>query len=90
MRTRSIHPHVPPHRDGWEPTLFASTGIDLIHGWLINPESPEYAAILHVQDYDSAMNLIVEVDVLTHSLFVALLKMVTEQDPAMLDQAVQT
>jgi hypothetical protein len=43
-----------------------------------------------VQDYDLAMNLIVEADVLTRSLLVALLKMVTVQDPAMLDQVVQT
>jgi hypothetical protein len=43
-----------------------------------------------MQDCDSAMNLIVEADVLMRGLFVALLKMVMEQDPAMLDQAVQT
>jgi hypothetical protein len=36
------------------------------------------------------MNPIVEADVLTRSLLVALLKMVTVQDPAMLDQVVQT
>jgi hypothetical protein len=72
------------HRDGCEPTLFASTGIDLVHGWLIDPESPKYAAVSRLQDYDSAMNLIVEADVLTRGLLVALLKMVTEKDPARL------
>jgi len=43
-----------------------------------------------MQDYDLAMNLIVEADILMRGLFVASLKMVMEQDPAMLDQAVQT
>ena len=98
MRTRRhgsqlrpyIYPRALPHRDRWEPTLFASAGIDLVHGWLIDPECPEYAAVLRVQDYDLATNLIVEADVLTRSLLVALLKMVTVQDPARLDQVVQT
>jgi ubiquitin carboxyl-terminal hydrolase MINDY-1/2 len=44
---------------------FASAGISLVHGWLINPVSPEHTAVLHVRDYDAAMNLIVEADVLT-------------------------
>jgi hypothetical protein len=91
ISTPSLHPSPrSTHRDGWEPTLFESTGIDLLHGWLIDPESPEYAAASRMQDYDSAMNRIVKVDVLTRGLFVALLKMAAEQDPAMLDQAVQT
>jgi hypothetical protein len=85
-----IYPRIPPHRDGWKPTLFASAGIDLVHGWVIDPESSEYAAVSRVQDYDSAMNLIIEANVLTRGLLVALLKMVTEQDPAKLDQPVQT
>jgi hypothetical protein len=91
ISTPSLHPSPrSTHRDAWEPTLFESTGIDLVHGWLIDPESPEYAAASRMQDYDSAMNRIVKVDVLTRGLFVALLKMAAEQDPAMLDQAVQT
>jgi ubiquitin carboxyl-terminal hydrolase MINDY-1/2 len=44
---------------------FSSAGISLVHGWLINPGSPEYTAVSHVKDYDSTMNLIVEADVLT-------------------------
>jgi hypothetical protein len=43
-----------------------------------------------MQDSDSVMNLIVKADVLMHGLLMALLMMVTEQDPAKLDQAVQT
>jgi hypothetical protein len=97
MRTRRhesqprpyIYPCVLLHRDRWEPTLFTSAGIDLVQGWLIDPESPEDTAVSRVQDYDSAMNLIVEADVLTRGMLVALLTMVTEQDPARLDQAVQ-
>jgi ubiquitin carboxyl-terminal hydrolase MINDY-1/2 len=49
---------------------FTSTGISLVHGWLVNPTSPEHAAILHVRDYDAVMNLIVEANVLTCRLLV--------------------
>jgi hypothetical protein len=59
-----------PATTGGELALFASVGIALVHGWLVDPEGPEYAAVKHVQDYDSAMNLIVEADVLTRGLFV--------------------
>ena len=91
ISTPSLHPSPhSTHHNGWEPTLFESIGIDLIHGWLIDPKIPEYAAVLCMQDYDLAMNLIVEADILMRGLFVASLKMVMEQDPAMLDQAVQT
>jgi hypothetical protein len=53
-----------------ELALFASVGISLVHGWLIDPESPECPAISRVKHYDSAMNLIVEADVLTCGLLV--------------------
>jgi hypothetical protein len=59
-----------PATTGGELALFASAGISLVHGWLIGPESPEYAAVSRVKDYDLAMNLIVEADVLTCGLFV--------------------
>jgi hypothetical protein len=59
-----------PATTGGELALFASVGIALVHGWLVDPESPEFAAVKLVQDYDSAMNLIVEADVLTRGLFV--------------------
>jgi hypothetical protein len=49
---------------------FASAGISLVHGWLVNPASPEHAAVSRVRDYDAAMNLIVEADVLTRGLLV--------------------
>lgn len=59
-----------PATTGGELALFASAGIALVHGWLVDPESPEHAAVSRVEDYDSAMNLIVEADVLTRGLFV--------------------
>ena len=59
-----------PATTGGELALFASAGISLVHGWLVDPESPEYAAVSRVKDYDSAMNLIVEADVLTRGLLV--------------------
>ena len=57
-----------PATTGGELALFASVGISLVHGWLIDPESSEYAPVSRVKDYDSAMNLIVEADVLTRGL----------------------
>ncbi|KAI0287320.1 hypothetical protein BC826DRAFT_1045648 [Russula brevipes] len=61
---------IPPchHRRGAR--LFASAGITLAHGWIVDHESPEYAAVSRVKNYDSAVNLIVEVDVLTRALLV--------------------
>src|ERR1700761_327132 len=59
-----------PATTGGELALFASAGITLVHGWLVDPGSPEYAAVSRVGDYDSAVNLIVEADVLTRGLLV--------------------
>jgi hypothetical protein len=49
---------------------FASAGISLVHGWLVNTAGPKHAAVLCVRDYDAAMNLIVKADMLTHGLLV--------------------
>ena len=59
-----------PATTGGELALFASAGIILVHGWLVDPDSPEHPAISRVKDYDSAVNLIVEADVLTRGLLV--------------------
>jgi len=59
-----------PATTGGELALFASAGITLVHGWLVDPASPEFAAVSRVGDYDSAVNLIVEADVLTRGLLV--------------------
>ncbi|KAI9433665.1 hypothetical protein H4582DRAFT_2082065 [Lactarius indigo] len=60
-----------PATTGGELALFASAGITLVHGWLVDPASSEYAAVSHAGDYDSAVNLIVEADVLTRGLLVS-------------------
>jgi ubiquitin carboxyl-terminal hydrolase MINDY-1/2 len=59
-----------PATTGGELALFASAGISLVHGWLVDPASPEHTAVSRVRDYDAAMNLIVEADVLTRGLLV--------------------
>ncbi|KAH8984358.1 hypothetical protein EDB86DRAFT_2963278 [Lactarius hatsudake] len=60
-----------PATTGGELALFASAGITLVHGWLVDPASSEYPAVSQVGDYDSAVNLIVEADVLTRGLLVS-------------------
>jgi ubiquitin carboxyl-terminal hydrolase MINDY-1/2 len=45
---------------GDELRLFENTGISLVHGWLVDPASPEYAAVSRVKNYESAQNLMVE------------------------------
>ena len=59
-----------PSRLGGELQLFQRTGIDLVHGWLVDPSSPEHRAVVKTQDYDSSMDLVVEADDLTHGKFV--------------------
>lgn len=55
-----------PSRLGGELQLFEQTGIELVHGWLVDPASAEYSAVAKTQDYDSSMDLIAEADHLTH------------------------
>ncbi|EPQ53953.1 DUF544-domain-containing protein [Gloeophyllum trabeum ATCC 11539] len=47
---------------GGELKLFEQAGIKLVHGWLADPESSEYPVLARVEDYDNAVNLIVEAD----------------------------
>lgn len=51
-----------PAGTGGELKLFEQAGIKLVHGWLADPDSPEYAVLVKAEDYDSAVNLIVEAD----------------------------
>ena len=51
-----------PAGEGGELKLFEHAGIRLVHGWLPDPNSPEYNVLARVGDYDNAVNLIVEVD----------------------------
>lgn len=55
---------------GGELMLFHHVGIPLVHGWLVDPESPEAEVFSRVEDYDTAVGLIVEVDHLTSGRFV--------------------
>ncbi|GLB44751.1 putative MINDY deubiquitinase [Lyophyllum shimeji] len=57
---------------GGELKLFSQAGIDLVHGWLVDPESPEAMAMREEQteDYDSAVALIAEADYIAGGLLV--------------------
>jgi len=70
-----------PATTGGELDLFASTGIPLVHGWLVDPDSPEYTAVARAGDYDAAVNLIVEADVLTKGQLVQYDPVETELEP---------
>jgi len=59
-----------PAGAGGELKLFEQVGISLVHGWLVDPQSPEGKTLEKIQDYDSAVSLIAEVDHLTHGRFV--------------------
>jgi len=59
-----------PAGTGGELKLFEQVGISLVHGWLVDPEGPEGKTLEKIQDYDSAVSLIAEVDHLTHGRFV--------------------
>jgi ubiquitin carboxyl-terminal hydrolase MINDY-1/2 len=54
-----------PAGDGGELKLFDLTGIRLVHGWLVDPDSSEFDVISRVEDYDTSVNLIVSADHLT-------------------------
>ncbi|KDQ15964.1 hypothetical protein BOTBODRAFT_54434 [Botryobasidium botryosum FD-172 SS1] len=45
--------------DSGELQLFSLCNLQLVHGWLPDPASPEHLALMRVQDYDTAINLIV-------------------------------
>ncbi|KAF8071508.1 hypothetical protein FPV67DRAFT_1560387 [Lyophyllum atratum] len=57
---------------GGELKLFSQVGIDLVHGWLADPESPEAMAMReeNAEDYDSAVGLIAEADHIAGGLLV--------------------
>jgi ubiquitin carboxyl-terminal hydrolase MINDY-1/2 len=51
-----------PAGDGGELKLFEQAGIQLVHGWLVDPGSPEFKTVTKFEDYDSAVNLIADAD----------------------------
>lgn len=50
---------------GGELKLFDLAGIKLVHGWLADPDSPEYAALSTTEDYDTSIDAIVTADTAT-------------------------
>ncbi|KAJ7266567.1 hypothetical protein C8J57DRAFT_1132345 [Mycena rebaudengoi] len=60
-----------PAGDGGALKLFEQAGIQLVHGWLVDPDSAEAEAILSVaQDYDTAVTYIVDADHTAHGQLV--------------------
>jgi hypothetical protein len=55
-----------PAGAGGELKLFEQTGIQLVHGWLVDPNSYEARTLMKTPDYDSAVNLIAGADHTTH------------------------
>jgi hypothetical protein len=50
--------------------LFSHANIPLVHGWLIDPSSPEYEAIRRAGDYDNSVTVVAEADHLTQGRLV--------------------
>jgi hypothetical protein len=50
--------------------LFSHANIPLVHGWLVDPSSPEYEAIQRAGDYDNSVNVVAEADHLTQGRLV--------------------
>ena len=59
-----------PAADGGELKLFEHAGIKLVHGWLVDPGSPEYQVVSKAGDYDTAVHLIAEADHLSQGQIV--------------------
>jgi ubiquitin carboxyl-terminal hydrolase MINDY-1/2 len=51
-----------PAGSGGELKLFELAGIRLVHGWLVDPDSQEHAALAKTEDYDTSVNSIVDAD----------------------------
>ncbi|KAG9316096.1 hypothetical protein JVU11DRAFT_3770 [Chiua virens] len=54
-----------PASDVGELDLFAKAGIQLVHGWVVDPESPEAEVMTQIRDYDNAVTLIADADYIT-------------------------
>ena len=50
--------------------LFSHANIPLVHGWLVDPLSPEYEAVQMAGDYDNSVNVVAEADHLTQGRLV--------------------
>ncbi|KZT02534.1 uncharacterized protein LAESUDRAFT_738637 [Laetiporus sulphureus 93-53] len=60
-----------PGGAGGELKLFEYAGIQLVHGWLVDPDSPEAKILEKTEDYDTSINLLVEADHLTKGQLLA-------------------
>jgi ubiquitin carboxyl-terminal hydrolase MINDY-1/2 len=60
-----------PHESGGALQLFEGAGINLVHGWVVDPDTPAHAAFRQskAEDYDAAVGLLAEVDHLTGGNF---------------------
>ncbi len=54
-----------PSSHGGELELFKLAKIKLVHGWLVDPQSPEAPAVMKVEDYDAAADLLAAADHIT-------------------------
>lgn len=54
-----------PSSHGGELELFKLAKIKLVHGWLVDPQSPEASAVMKVENYDSAVDLVAAADHIT-------------------------
>ncbi|KAF8515398.1 hypothetical protein BU17DRAFT_76899 [Hysterangium stoloniferum] len=59
-----------PAGDTGELELFELTGINLVHGWLADPNSPEFDVLSRYENYDAAVNALVFADHLTQGQLV--------------------
>lgn len=59
-----------PAGDGGALKLFEQADIQLVHGWLVDPDSSEYRVLATTEDYDNSLNAIVAADDLTKGLLV--------------------
>ena len=56
--------------------LFSHANIPLVHGWLVDPSSPEFEAVQRAGDYDNSVNVVAEADHLTQG------RLVVDEDEA--------
>lgn len=68
---------------GGELALFLLSGIPLVHGWLVDPDSPAARAMMEerTEDYDSAVALIAEADHLAGGMLVQVEEVIKEGEP---------
>jgi len=56
--------------------LFSHAKISLVHGWLVDPSSPEFEAVQRAVDYDTSVNVVAEADHLAQG------RLVVDEDEA--------